>query len=163
MLLSIDPGKSGACAIWTPEGELYSTYKIYTPPKQRFLSTETLEDIQHMAGHAAVVVMEAFMDHRQPNQSPKATNTTAANHGMIHAACALGGRSRPILVLVPPKKWKRQMGLLGTDKKAGVELALTLVDRKFLMKPRMRVPNEDIAEAVLIGIAYGREYLGWTI
>lgn len=160
MLLSIDPGKQGACALWELDGELVWTMKIRTPPKERFLTRSMLQDIQQMASPCKTVVMEAFLDYRQGHQSPKNDNTTAANHGMIHSACLIGGAD---VAFLTPKKWKKQMGLLGTDKKASVDLALSLVDREFLLKPRMIVPNEDIAEAVLIGVAYGREHLGWTI
>ncbi len=160
MLLSIDPGKSGAYALWNMDGELLWTTKIRTPAKERFLCKDTIEHIYLTTTFCHTVVMEAFLDHRQPHQSPKATNTTAANHGMIYAACILGGAK---VELVSPKKWKSKMGLLGTSKKASVDLALSIVDREFLLKPRMRVPNEDIAEAILIGVAYGREHIGWTI
>lgn len=162
MIISIDPGKSGAWAVWDGE-TLIDTYKIRTPTGQRYLSTNTLRDL-HLSIIGAPdlyqVVIEGLLDKHMPSQSPVANNTTASNHGRLSAVVAMTNSE---LVEVRPATWKTKLGLSNADKSASVALAIELGYEKFLMKPRMRVPNVDIAEAILIGVYYGRKELGWKI
>lgn len=164
MIISIDPGKSGAYAVFTDDGDLTETYKVKVPAGQRFFGDPQMVELFNLvasyeATEATHVVMEGLIEHRMPKQSPKATNTTAHNHGMQHAACLLAGAT---VSFVTPKEWKRKLGLT-KDKDLSVAMARELVNEELLIKPRMRKHNVDIAEAVLIGIYYGRKELGWTI
>jgi len=165
MLISIDPGKSGAWAVFDDEGNIEFTGKFKVAKGQRFFKVSDLDELNDAlsfmdeeANNVPVAVMEEMLEQRMSHQSPKATNTTAANWGMIHLMCQAFD---PELYTVRATDWKRRMGLYKKDKKASVALAIDLVGVDHLLKPRMRVPNEDIAEAVLIGIDHGIQNLGW--
>ncbi len=165
ILVSIDPGKSGAFALFDKDGYLYGTHKVKVATGQRFFTDRDLEQlIDYLLTIAneeeGGVVMEGLLDRHMPKQSAVATNTTAVNWGIQYGLCSQWVDE---VQVVRPVTWKTKMGLSGQDKQASVDLALTLVDEEFLLKPRMRKPNVDIAEAVLIGIYYGRKELGWTI
>lgn len=164
MLISIDPGKQGAYALFNLAGDLIKTTKVKVPSKQRFF---TVAEMDSLAGELVtstlnrdpcIAVMEGLLEHRMAHQSPKSTNTTAVNWGMQYAKCLQW--EHPVSI-IPPREWKKGMGLSGKDKSSSVELARQLVDPTFLRKERMRVDNVDIAEAILIGIYYGTKELGW--
>lgn len=161
MLISIDPGKSGAWAVFDAAGSLQFTNKLKCTEGERFFQPDDLSDLcMYMGLHSPeYVVMEGLLDKHMPKQSPQ-SNNTAANWGQLYSFVSLHARRFEI---VRPVTWKTKLGLSGQDKKASVAMAIELVGEEHLIKPRMRVPNEDIAEAVLIGIYYGRKELGWDI
>ena len=165
MLVSIDPGKSGAYALFNRNGNLLRTEKVKVPKGQRFFTLYDFDNLVEVLEAAegfpeSTVVMEGLLDRHMPKQSAIATNTTAVNWGMQYA---LSLAHIDTVIAVRPVTWKTKLGLSGKEKSASVELARELVDPSFLRKPRMRVDNVDIAEAILIGIYYGRKELGWTI
>lgn len=158
MIISIDPGKAGAWAVFDHTGSVETTGKFKVPKGQRFFSSLDLDHFKYDALSRSIFVMEAPLDHRMTHQSPVATNTTAINWGIIYGLCIDYGD----VDIVRPRDWKKRMGLIGMSKKDSVELAVSLVGEEPLMLHRMRKPNEDIAEAVLIGIDYGRRVWDWT-
>ncbi len=164
MLISIDPGKSGAYAVFSDKGILKNTWKVKVSNGQRFFSFEHIEQMDNVLmsdpnGDSITVVMEGLLERHMPLQSPIANNTTAVNWGIQYGNWL---SYTDEVQVVTPLAWKKGMDLLKQDKSASVELARTLVDPTFLRKPRMRVDNVDIAEAVLIGLYYGRKELGWV-
>ena len=165
-LLSIDPGKSGAAALFDERGSLLDTYKVKVPKGQRFFGWNEIQELKEFAtggpstSGVAMVVMEGLLDFRMKHRSALAINTTAVNWGMQYSA-GLDISLVPVRV-VAPSQWKRAMEL-SKDKGLSIALARELVDPAFLRKGKMKVDNIDIAEAVLIGIYYGRKELGWTI
>ena len=163
MLVSIDPGKSGAYAVFSDEGELVQTWKVKVPNRQRFFSVEQLDQMDNIlmsdcSGVHLTVVMEGLLDRHMPQQSAIAINTTAVNWGIQYGNWI---NYTDEVQIVRPVTWKTKLGLSGKDKSASVELARELVDPAFLRKARMRVDNVDIAEAILIGIYYGEKQLSW--
>ena len=162
MLVSIDPGKSGAYAKFSYDGQLVETLKVKVPPKQRLFGSTECALLEYFLQDVTIVVMESFLDHGLKKQSSIATNTTACNHGIQQGVIRTANNAMR-LEIVEPKVWKRQMGLIRKDKKESCVLATKLVGKQWLRKPRMKVDNVDIAEAILIGIAWGREELQWTI
>ena len=158
MLLSVDPGKSGAYVLWTDDGDIADIVKVKVPPKQRFFDIVQLSELDSLLSCCHTCVIESFLDMKAKGQSPAATNTTACNHGMQQATAILNNCD---LVLMHPRVWKRRMNLIKKEKEESVTRAQEYVTDDVLMTGQMRKPNIDIAEAILIGLAYGIEGMGW--
>ena len=159
-LISIDPGKSGAFARWTMDGELLQTEKVRVPPKQRYFDKKQLDILSSLVEEGDIIVTEGLLDKRIRHNSPIAVNTMAINFGMQRATCILNKAKK--IEVISPWTWKKDLGL-SKDKHLSIRLARELVDHSFLRKQRMRVDDVDICEAILIGIYYGRSNLQWTI
>lgn len=91
----------------------------------------------------AMIVVESV--HTMPGQGVASQGKFMRAAGAIEAVAELTGFQ---LILVSPQKWKKHMGLIGQDKKAGLFLARELFPEAKLTK----IKDHNIADALLMAL-----------
>ena len=164
--IGIDPGLKGCIAVITPYGHLPDLYdtptteyiKRLTKKKTRKMNNYDLDSMV-LTARSIRRVWDAherywFLEdvHSVPGfrSRPEVSLDRAVGlwEGIIEGL-------REELVLVKPKDWEKEFGLIGEDKDAAIEKALELFPGINLKRPRARTNSSDRADALLIA-AYGR-------
>ena len=160
-VLSIDPGKTGAMTLLC-DGKLLATHQFNVMKGQRFFGFEEELSIhnfvnEHEPDH---IVIEGLLDQRMASQSPVHTNTTAVNWGFL-LGCLFSSGFQDVQI-VRPSEWKMRMRLPGgkENKFKSLDMARELFPETADTCLKLK-KNIDVAEAILIGVDYGRENLGW--
>lgn len=160
-LVAVDPGKTGAVAVFDVKKERFLRgHQFAVPSRQRFFHEQQIDDLfellpMKMVGDTAGVI-ELFLDRRMHRQSPAHANTTAANWGFLWMQLAL---ICPDVETVEPRLWKGRLGLT-KDKDESLDMARTLFPEAADMLKLKK--NHDMAEAILIGLDYGRRHFDWS-
>ena len=97
----------------------------------------------------AMIVVESV--HTMPGQGVASQGKFMRAAGAIEAVAEITGFP---FVLVSPQKWKKHHGLIGTDKKASLELARKI----FPESPLKRVKDHNIADALLMALWLKENY-----
>lgn len=140
--IGIDPGLTGGIGVIRGESDI--TTMRYTP--ENLISV-----INQFADESHV---QFFVE--QVHAMPKQGVTSTFNFGMGFG-CILGILKALNMkyTLVKPQTWKRAMGVTA-DKKTSIRKAQTLFPKVSLLPtPRCRVPDDGLAEALLIA-EFGR-------
>ena len=139
VLLSLDPGKTGAVAVFKNE-----RLRAVHDPKDGNLAAvfaPLLLDFLDFRYRVTVVIEKV---NGVPGQSGPAAFNFGDGFGQLKGVC-LGLGVEP--VLVTPATWKWQMGLRGVDKKASVAMAAKRWGPEFFHL----VKHDGRAEAALLG------------
>jgi hypothetical protein len=155
MILAIDPGLHGACALFDPDARIVMTYDIPT-----FTVTTNGKQRKHLDIHplmkwiqaATLIARAAIIE--QPNALPKQGVASAFTFGKVcgHLEHALYQSGLP-LTLVKPATWKAKMGITA-DKDACRKRASELFPAS--AEQWTRKGGHDRAEAALLA------YYGWA-
>ena len=142
LVLGVDPGRTGALAVWSPAIGLVDVHDMpeATGAALGALVRELIADYEPESFRLAVVEDV----HSMPKQGVRSVWTFALGHGSVLGA--LGALSIPVQ-LVSPAVWKRAMGL-GRDKNASRQRAIEMWPseaRRFA-----RVKDDGRAEAALL-------------
>jgi len=152
IIIGIDPGVSGAYAVFNAETDHWGTYRVPTFRKQvgktkrQFMDlpaiVEHLHDLIDITKNGVVAYIEHV--HSMPKQGVASTFSFGRNfgqwEGMLNALCI------PITYVVP-QVWKRHYKL-GSDKKESVKVAQLLTPKG------LEITHHGEAEAFLIAM-YG--------
>jgi crossover junction endodeoxyribonuclease RuvC len=149
LVIGIDPGLTGALAILGPSGEVITLADLpvsRSPGKLTWLHGAALHDIlvTHITGQTTAVVEVV---HAMPKQGVSSTFTFGCVYGSLLAVLQVLHVS---IHLISPSIWKRDLKLIGKDKKAA------------LAKARLLFPNAALplakhhgrAEALLLATWY---------
>ena len=149
MIISIDPGLTGAAAIFDSHNDLFDVFDMpisaKTSGKGNQINAVLLaKEIGDYAIHGDIIERVGAM----PGQGVTSMFGFGRTLGVIEGI--LAGRNIPV-EWITPQKWKKQMGLIGKDKDA----ARTLVIEKYPSMADTFKRKKDIgrADAVLIGLA----------
>jgi hypothetical protein len=145
VLLSIDPGKTGAMAVFE-DGKLKFVHDPVNGSLTRRFA-DVLLDLLDWRYQVTVVIEKV---NGVPGQSGPAAFNFGCGFGELLGVC-VGLGVEP--VLIPPATWKWKMGLRGVDKKASVALAAAKWGDEFFY----RVKDDGRAEAALLGAHWLRE------
>ncbi len=149
MIISIDPGISGAVAVFKLTGELKTVFDMpvvsKTSGKGNQISAKLLND--SISNHAWVTQAVIERVGAMPGQGVTSMFGFGRSLGVIEGICA--GQTIPV-EWVTPQAWKKHFGLIGKDKDA----ARTLVIEKFPQYSELFKRKKDVgrADAVLIGL-----------
>lgn len=155
-ILGIDPGLTGACAVFTDKGEFVEVFDIpvmQTGGKQSFVKNvvnasglhDQLAGMGCMSGLAAYVETTSSM----PGQGVSSMFSMGYTAGTITAVLACLGIP---YTMVRPQEWKKAAGLIKSEK--GQSRALAIQRFPAAAKALGRVKDHNRAEAILIA-AYG--------
>jgi len=156
LLIGIDPGYSGALALYRPlENTLsISDMPVYKDPKGRaILDMQSLLDLLEFDPTTTGVVLEKV--HAMPKQGVSSTFRFGEGYGALQMAIA--AHKLP-MQFVTPQKWKKYFGL-SSDK--GVSRGLATQRFPTNAADFKRVKDDGRAEAALIAL-YGYEALTKT-
>ena len=149
MIISIDPGLSGAVAVFSLAGELNTVFDIPTSAKtsgkgNQINAVLLAESVQQWARVTKAIVERV---HAMPGQGVTSMFGFGRSMGVIEGV--LAAQNIPI-DWITPQKWKKIHGLIGKDKDA----SRTLVIEKYPEKYEWFKRKKDIgrADAVLIGL-----------
>lgn len=140
VLFAIDPGKTGAVAVFE-NGKLQAVLDP-TPEGLAKPFADYLLDCLDFRFSVAVVIEKV---NGVPGQSGPAAFNFGDGFGQLKGVC-LGLGVSP--VLIPPATWKWKMGLRGADKKASLDLARGHWPSLDWFK---RAKDDGRAEAALLG------------
>ena len=135
--LGIDVGKSGAIAL-LEDTKLILLHKF---DKVVYMKTVSFLSREQAATKCAVEKVGAM-----PHQGVKSMFTFGENYGWIKGLLDLG--EIPFQE-IPPAKWKREFSLT-SDKKRSIEVCRQLFPDAQLIRKGCRVPDNNLAEAVLL-------------
>lgn len=142
MIAGIDPGAAGYIALLEPTTETAELAGVYKLPR---LDGRNLAELN---GYVRTVLIEtAFLE--RPGQYTKNRTTLVKQHreyAEIRAAFLLAGVP---VIDVAPQDWKRYYKLT-KDKQQSIKLARCVISGL----PELKVKDNDLAEACLIGL-YG--------
>ena len=149
--LGADPGLTGAIAFI--DGSFVQIYPIPTvtvKKSRQKLDMQSLKDIVQrvlLPGEDIFCVIER--QSTRPEQSAQSGLTTGTNYGVLLGMLFMAGIPYEE---VTPQRWKKAM-LEGTDKSKGASVlkAQSLFPGVSLLRtPRSRVPDHNMAEALLL-------------
>jgi hypothetical protein len=146
-IASIDPGLNGAYAILSLTGELIELGRLETIPlgrgKRRLINATHLHDklVKNATAHTVI-----------ENVATRPGQGIASSGNFMMATGTIFGVAAPLgsVSWVAPQTWKRHHGLLGQEKEASRQLAIS----KFGPELFKLKKDTDKAEAVLIGVWY---------
>jgi crossover junction endodeoxyribonuclease RuvC len=138
-LFSIDPGKTGAVAVFA-DGLLTDMIDPDANGLARPFADRLLDAIDFR--HSVTVVIEKV--NGVPGQSGPAAFNFGDGFGQLKGVC-IGLGFNPILV--PPATWKQAMGLRGLDKGGSIDAAQRLWGNKLFHLKK----HDGRAEAALLG------------
>ena len=156
-ILGVDPGLSGAFALYAVEGGTLQVFDVPTTSRtvngkvKRRIDPYQLAawlELQRPLVEFAVIEQVNAMPGQGVTSSFNFGFTTGAIHGII-AACGIEIRT------VAPQVWKRKFGLLGQPKDASRALASTKFPQFTHLWPLKK--HDGRAEAALLAL-YGREF-----
>lgn len=140
MFVGIDPGFSGAWGVVDHNGRYVSCGDMLND-KYRILTRLVIAEIrQAVERQDCLVVVEQV--HSMPKQGVSSTFKFGQAYG---AALAIAEAISKNVTLVPPRLWKRKMGLT-QDKSDSLEMARG----KWLSAPLLRQKDNGRAEALLL-------------
>jgi len=148
VIISIDPGLTGAVGYYTNLGNLVRIddmpISAKTSGKGNQLNASALADI---IGQADTAIIERV--HAMPGQGVTSVFGFGRSLGVIEGVLAA---NHVAIEWVTPQAWKKHFGLIGKDKDA----ARTLVIEKFPQHSEIFKRKKDVgrADAVLIGLFY---------
>lgn len=155
IVIGADPGQTGAIAFFAMGT---ATRVIDMPVSSRkaggeevngtLLATEIRGELRYMTpGQTAIAYVEAV--HAMPKQGVNSVFRFGESFGRLIGV--LQALSIPV-VLVPPARWKKDAGLIGTEK----DVARTLAIQRWPQMAHLLARKRDIgrADSLLIG-AYG--------
>lgn len=146
VLLSVDPGKTGAVAYFA-DGVLRGVHDPHGGNLANPFADLLLDCLDFR--HRVTVVIEKV--NGVPGQSAPASFNFGRGFGELLGVCAgLGVKPE----LVPPATWKWKMGLRHADKKASLEMARGLWPNRDWFR---RAKDDGRAEAALLGLYWLRE------
>ena len=136
MIIGIDPGKTGAIAVFDRAREA-----VHDIPA----TVEMVFDlINGMSPDIAVIELQ----HPRPGNAVASSAAMMRGYGELLGILASQGTQ---VYTVRPQAWKRHLGLIGQDKKASLSLARELFPS--LQDRLLRQKDHGRAEALLIGHA----------
>lgn len=152
LVAGIDPGKKGALC-------LMANRNVITLEKLPFGGDGWLREAEFVEtllawGNPDLVVLEHV--HATPNDNKKGAfsfgDTFGSLRSLVRHACP--GKLR----LAPPSTWKPRMLGSGTAKREVCEYVKELYPDARLVRPRCRVPDDNLAEALLLAL-YGFDFM----
>jgi len=118
IFIGLDPGSSsGAWAIIDQGGNYMDCGEI--PTVNSRVNAQALSLLLHTVGVSQIFIAVEDV-HTMPKQGLSSSGKFMRAAGAIEAVAALTGDE---VVLVRPQVWKKHHGLIGTDKKASLEMA----------------------------------------
>lgn len=163
-VVSVDPGFSGALAVWSDEGGALKPLSVHDMPttteavgKGRATKVRPVIDLAALGAlmrdaRPDVVVVERVGT--RPGQSAQSVFRFGEAYGaVLGAAAAVGAR----VVCLRPQEWRSAVGLTdGAEKRASIDLARNVFSS---LSDRLKRQRDDgRAEALLIGHAYHTTY-----
>lgn len=141
--IGIDPGKKGAVAWMLPN----RLPKVVAWDDERFVSImRELGNENNVEGDRCIAAVEKVG--ARPGQGTVSMFSFGQSYGFILGVLTAFGIGYQ---LVPPSVWKREFGLLHTDKQSSVDVAKRLFPSVNLMPTdRCRKESDGMAEALLI-------------
>lgn len=144
MIVGCDPGKSGALAALTDDGQLIAVADM--PVVGQIISARLLDDIVHnwidpLFGGGTAVIEDV---HAMPKQGVSSVFSFGRSLGVAEGVLAGNGLA---MVYVSPAKWKRALGL-SSDK--GVSRRRAIEQWPAHADSFKRVKDDGRAEAALI-------------
>jgi crossover junction endodeoxyribonuclease RuvC len=142
MILSIDPGNTGAIAELTRDGALHAIHDI--PVVDGYVNAALLDELvgNDIARIERVVLEQA---RSMPKQGVASTFKYGVGYGVILGVCA-----RYPIDIILPREWKGEMRLAGKDKDAARQRAIGEWPRQADWFARKKDHNR--AEAALLGL-----------
>ena len=142
-VIGVDPGKSGAIAILTTDGELHELHDM--PVTGKVVSSALLADILHLGRRpGSLAVVEDV--HAMPGQGVSSMFSFGRSLGCVEGVL---GALRIRTIYVSPAKWKGAMRL-GKDK--GTSRRLAIERWPAHAQDFARVKDDGRAEAALIAL-----------
>jgi crossover junction endodeoxyribonuclease RuvC len=151
-IIGIDPGKSGALAALTEQGDLIAVVDM--PTLANKLNAWLLADAIEQLGNAVDVTAIVEDVHSMPKQGISSAFDFGKSYGMVLGAlAAIGIRTE----LVSPSAWKKTMGLTvpkGADKRLAKEMSRSAAIERWPAHRELfaRVKDADRAEAALLAL-----------
>lgn len=151
LFIGVDPGKKGGIAFIHPKLDCYNAYPM---PETRNQVYKLLQELKRRyAGtiHAAVELV-----HSMPKQGVASTFTFGKGCGeVLGVLTALNA----VIYEPTPQAWKKIM-MAGTDKSkdASIQVVENLFPEIQLVPKGRRVPNDGMAEALLLAEWCRRQY-----
>lgn len=140
--IGVDPGKKGGIAFIYPEG----CYGAYPMPETRNQVYKLLQELKTKYGATLIAAVELV--HSMPKQGVASTFTFGKGCGeVLGILTALDA----VIYEPTPQAWKKVM-MAGTDKSkdAAIQVAENLFPDIQLVPKGCRVPNDGMAEALLL-------------
>lgn len=152
--LGVDPGNSGALALFEPEGHEIEIFDMPT------LKAKRGKDARDIDGYALGMLVDS-LKHRikravveQVSSRPRQAGQFVFGTGYGRVLGVIESNLIP-LTLVPSSKWKPEMGLRGQEKSASIALAKQMFPH--IADQLTRAKDDGRAEAVLIAYYGSKE------
>jgi hypothetical protein len=168
MLISVDPGISGALAFFGPADRV-SVHDMPVRLKQSVSKVKNEIDptaLQRLlrervpADEKGLVVMEsmnAFMGSGEKRLGSMASQASlAATKAVICAVCELSGFD---MAFVSPREWQRFMGIKATPSETTKQQSLRLARSLFGMEWLSRAKDDGRADSLLIGLYAQKHFI----
>ena len=141
IFIGLDPGSSsGAYGVIDQDGEYVTCGDI--PTFNGRVDVRTLFELVNLKVNSCFAVEDV---HTMPKQGIASSGKFMRAAGAIEATAALTGAP---MILVTPQRWKKHHGLIGTEKKASLELAR----QRWPDAPLNLVKHHGRADALLMAL-----------
>ena len=149
--IGVDPGKKGGFAVVGDDGSA----KAFPWIDDEFIIYMRAATIaRDREGHGLIAAVEKVG--AMPGQGTVSMFNFGQSYGFIKGVLAT---LRIGYQLVPPTVWKREFGLLNTEKRESIAVAKKLLPGvSFLPTERSRVESDGMADAALLAIYASRHF-----
>ena len=145
MIVSIDPGATGALVALTEEGECFAHLLMPTAKQGKSTRVNGAAVAAFLAEHRPRhVFLESV--HAMPKQGVSSVFTFGHAAGLVEGVVT--GAGVP-LTLLTPQAWKKHAGLIGSDKDAARSRAIQLFPGLRILD--LKGKGQAVADALLIG------------